>query len=35
MGVRAFCALYRPPGECEHGLLVWLLTDLGLGRKAA
>lgn len=35
MGVRAFCALYRPPGDCEHGLLVWLLQDLGLGRKAA
>lgn len=35
MGVRGFCALYRPPGECEHGLLVWLLEDLKLWRKAA
>jgi hypothetical protein len=28
MGVRGFCALYRPPGESEMGLLVWLLEDM-------
>lgn len=28
MGTKAFCALYRPPGDCEYGLLVWLLEDL-------
>lgn len=28
MGDRAFCALYRPPGESEWGLLVWGLEDI-------
>ena len=28
MGERAFCALYRPPGDREYGLLIWLLEDL-------
>jgi hypothetical protein len=27
MGVRAFCRLYRPPGECEWGLLAWANED--------
>lgn len=27
MGVKAFCALYRPPGECEWGLLAWTNED--------
>lgn len=28
MGPKAFVRLYRPPGESEYGLLVWLLEDL-------
>lgn len=28
MGVKAFCALYRPPFENEFGLLVWTNEDL-------
>lgn len=27
MGVKAFCALYRPPGDCEWGLLAWTNED--------
>ena len=28
MGVRAFCRVYRPPGDKEEGLLVWTNEDL-------
>lgn len=28
MGSKGFCGLYRPPGEVEYGLIVWLLSDL-------
>jgi hypothetical protein len=28
MSPRAFVALYRPPGETEYGLLVWMIEDL-------
>lgn len=28
MGVKAFCRLYRPPGECEWGLLAWSNEDI-------
>jgi hypothetical protein len=28
MGERAFCALYRPPGDRESGMLVWMIEDL-------
>lgn len=28
MGVKAFCRLYRPPGECEWGLLAWAAEDM-------
>jgi hypothetical protein len=28
MGSKNFIRLYRPPGESEYGLLVWLLEDL-------
>lgn len=28
MGSQAFIRLYRPPGDSEYGLLVWLLEDL-------
>ena len=28
MGEKAFCRLYRPPGENEFGLLVWTCEDL-------
>ena len=27
MGTKAFCALYRPPGDTEWGLLVWVNED--------
>lgn len=32
MGVKAFCSLYRPPGESEYGLLIWLLEALADAR---
>lgn len=40
MGTKAFCALYRPPGEAEWGLLVWTAEELekllwNTGRKIA
>ena len=28
MGVKRFTALYRPPGENEYGLLVWVNEDI-------
>lgn len=28
LGTKRFCALYRPPGDCEYGLLVWVNEDL-------
>lgn len=28
LGPPAFIALYRPPGDSEWGLLVWMLEDL-------
>ena len=28
MGSKNFLRLYRPPGDSEYGLLVWLLEDL-------
>lgn len=28
MGVKKFCRVYRPPGENEHGLLVWTNEDI-------
>ena len=28
MGSKAFLRLYRPPGDSEFGLLVWLLEDM-------
>lgn len=28
MGSKAFILLYRPPGDSEYGLLVWLCEDL-------
>ena len=28
MGSKNFIRLYRPPGDSEYGLLVWLLEDL-------
>ena len=37
MGSQAFIRLYRPPGDSEYGLLVWLLEDLAKAphRRAA
>lgn len=37
MGTKAFCSLYRPPGDNEWGLLAWVNQDLeamGLRRAA-
>jgi hypothetical protein len=28
MGTKAFIRLYRPPGDSEYGLLVWVNEDL-------
>lgn len=28
MGTKAFIRLYRPPGDSEFGLLVWLIEDM-------
>lgn len=28
MSPRAFCRIYRPPGECEWGLLAWVNEDI-------
>ena len=28
MGTKAFCRMYRPPGECEWGLLAWAAEDI-------
>lgn len=28
MGVKAFCRLYRVPGESEYGLLIWSAEDM-------
>ena len=28
MGTKAFCALYRPPGDAEWGLLIWTAEAL-------
>ncbi len=28
MGAKAFIRLYRPPGDSEYGLLVWVNEDL-------
>jgi len=28
MGARAFLRLYRPPGDCEYGLMVWSAQDM-------
>lgn len=34
MGPKAFIRLYRPPGDSEYGLLIWLLEAMA-HRKAA
>lgn len=28
MGTKAFIRLYRPPGDSEYGLIVWLIEDM-------
>ena len=33
MGPKAFIRLYRPPGDSEYGLLVWMLEDMALVRS--
>ena len=33
MGLRAFNALYRLPGECEFGLVVWSIEDLARRKR--
>lgn len=35
MGSKAFIRLYRPPGDSEFGLLVWLIEDMAKTRLAA
>ena len=35
MGSKNFIRLYRPPGDSEYGLLVWLLEDLAKNRMVA
>lgn len=35
MGTKNFLRLYRPPGESEYGLLVWLLEDLATSLSIA
>lgn len=35
MGVKAFCRLYRPPGECEWGLLAWTAEDVAKLKERA
>ena len=32
MGTKAFLRLYRPPGECEWGLLAWANEDIAKRR---
>lgn len=34
MGTKAFIRLYRPPGDSEFGLLIWLLECLAHRRAA-
>lgn len=33
MGVKAFCGLYRPPGDTEWGLMAWLVELMAKERK--
>lgn len=33
MGTKAFLRLYRPPGDSEFGLLIWLIEDMTKARK--
>lgn len=35
MGTKAFIRLYRPPGDSEYGLLVWLLEDMAKAPRMA
>lgn len=35
IGTKAFCALYRPLGDIEHGLVAWLNQDMAKLREAA
>lgn len=34
MGPKAFIRLYRPPGDSEYGLLIWLIESLAHRRAA-
>ena len=34
MGTKAFIRLYRPPGDSEFGLLIWLLESMAHRRAA-
>ena len=33
MGTKAFVRFYRPPGDSEFGLLVWVNADLAAARR--
>ena len=35
MGLKGFIRLYRPPGESEYGLLVWVNEDIARLKVAA
>jgi hypothetical protein len=35
LGTKAFCSLYRVPGESEYGLLIWVNEDLAKQREFA
>lgn len=30
MGAKAFCEMYRPPGDREYGLLIWVMEDVAV-----
>jgi hypothetical protein len=35
MGTRTFCRVFRVPGECEYGLLVWVNEDVAKMKASA
>lgn len=34
MGEDAFCRLFRPPGDCEFGLVIWTIEDVAAKLRA-
>lgn len=35
MGIKRFITLYRPPGDSEYGLLIWVNQEIATLRKVA